>query len=261
MTLFSSPRQVALDSVGTTLPGALLYFYEAGTSTPLDTFSDVELVTAHANPVVADSGGVFPTIHMSAAYYKVILKDASDVLQWTEDDYSGVIVSDRSITFAKMATGTAGALISYAETTGVPAAVLTVAGDVWLGGNGEGKPPSMKPFPSDVAREWTKTQNFNATELTDEASIAWDLEINQVTSVILTDNRTLSAPTNMVDGATYILTVIQDATGSRTLAFDTTYKFPEGEIPILTTAADAVDILTFISDGTVMRGAIAQDFK
>ena len=60
-----------------------------------------------------------------------------------------------------------------------------------------------------LAQEFTKTQNFNATTLTDAASISWDASANQVTSVTLTDNRTLAAPTNMVDGGVYTIMVIQ----------------------------------------------------
>lgn len=112
-----------------------------------------------------------------------------------------------------------------------------------------------------AAQEYTKTQNFNATTLTDAASIAWNLEDNQVCSVTLAGNRTLANPTNLKDGATYILIAKQDATGSRTLAYGTAYKFEGGTAPVLSTGASAVDILTFVCDGTNMYGNIAQDFS
>jgi hypothetical protein len=82
-----------------------------------------------------------------------------------------------------------------------------------------------------TAREYTKAQNFNATSLVDGANIAWDLEDNQVANIVLGGNRTLDNPTNINDGGTYILVVTQDGTGSRTLAFDTAYKFPGGVAP------------------------------
>jgi len=109
--------------------------------------------------------------------------------------------------------------------------------------------------------EFTKTQNFDATTLTDGANISWDLESNQVTSVTLGGNRTLDNPTNQVDGATYILRVVQDGTGSRTLSFGTAYKFPGGTAPTLTGDANAVDILTFVSDGTNMNAVFQGDFS
>jgi len=114
---------------------------------------------------------------------------------------------------------------------------------------------------TDTATEYTKTQNFNATTLTDASSIAWDVSSNQVSSVTLSGNRALANPTNLVDGATYILIVKQDATGSRTLSYGTAYKWPGGTAPTLTTTASAVDILTFVSDGTNMYGVSTLDFS
>lgn len=109
--------------------------------------------------------------------------------------------------------------------------------------------------------DYTGQQNFTATTLTDGANISWNLNTNQVTSVTLGGNRTLDNPTNMKDGGTYILTVKQDATGSRTLAYGTAYKWPGGTAPTLSTAANAVDILTFVSDGTNMYGVSQLDFS
>ncbi|MGI9251041.1 MAG: hypothetical protein ACR2PR_07560, partial [Pseudohongiellaceae bacterium] len=97
--------------------------------------------------------------------------------------------------------------------------------------------------------------------LVDGANIAWNLLTAQTASVTLAGNRTLDNPTNMQDGSTYILRVTQDATGSRTLAFGTAYDWPGGTAPTLTTTANAVDILTFVSDGTSMFGVAQLDFS
>ena len=121
-------------------------------------------------------------------------------------------------------------------------------------------------FASDVltatAREYTKTQNFNMTTLSDGANISWDLSANQVATVTLAGNRTLDAPSNQVAGATYILIVKQDGTGSRTLNTSASaYKFPGGTEPTLSTGANAVDILTFVSDGSSMLGVAQLNFS
>lgn len=102
------------------------------------------------------------------------------------------------------------------------------------------------------AQEFTKTQNFNATTLADGATISWDASANQVTSVTITDNRTMAAPTNLVDGAVYLLMIIQDGTGSRTMSWNAVFKFTGGTAPTLTTTASAKDILIFYSDGANM---------
>ncbi len=108
---------------------------------------------------------------------------------------------------------------------------------------------------------YTQQQGFGTATLTDTGTIAWNLQTQQVAKVTLGGNRTLDAPTNMIDGYTYILRVIQDGTGTRTLAYHSTYKFPGGVDPTLTTAASAIDILTFVSDGTNMYGAIQKNFS
>lgn len=54
---------------------------------------------------------------------------------------------------------------------------------------------------TDTAQEWTRTQNFNSTSLTFDATQDWDLSQNQVTALTLTGNTVFDAPTNQIDGA------------------------------------------------------------
>jgi hypothetical protein len=89
---------------------------------------------------------------------------------------------------------------------------------------------------------------FTVETLTDAASIAWDASLGNMAQVTLGGNRTLANPTNMKAG-TYLLRVTQDGTGSRTLAYGVNFKFPGGIAPTLSTAAGAIDILTFVSFG------------
>jgi len=101
---------------------------------------------------------------------------------------------------------------------------------------------------------WSGQQNFGTATLTDASSIAWNMNTQQVAKVTLGGNRTMAAPSNLVDGGTYILRVIQDGSGSRTLAYNAVFKWSGGTAPTLSTAAGAIDILTFISDGTNLYG-------
>ncbi len=103
--------------------------------------------------------------------------------------------------------------------------------------------------------------HFGESTLTDGANISWDLDSNPAAKVTLTANRTLDNPTNMNDGATYILRVIQDAGGTNTLAYGAAYLWPSGTAPILSTGGNAIDLLTFYSDGTNMYGNILKDFS
>ena len=96
--------------------------------------------------------------------------------------------------------------------------------------------------------------------LTDAASIAWDLNDKPVATVTLGGNRTLENPTNLRAGSTFALLVTQDGTGTRTLAYGTTYKWTDGVEPILTTTAGRKDLLTFYCDGTSLFGSILYDY-
>ena len=103
-----------------------------------------------------------------------------------------------------------------------------------------------------TAQEFSATQNFNATTLSDGSTVSWDASANQVTSVTLGGNRTLGAASNQVDGGVYVISIIQDGTGSRTVTFNSNYKFVAGTAPTLTTDANARDVLVFVSNGTNM---------
>jgi hypothetical protein len=76
----------AIDGTGNPGNGWKLYFYETGTTTLKDTYSDEALSVANTNPVIADSSGRFVDIFgVSKEDYKVILKDDNDVTIETED--------------------------------------------------------------------------------------------------------------------------------------------------------------------------------
>jgi hypothetical protein len=111
-----------------------------------------------------------------------------------------------------------------------------------------------------TAQEYTAAHNFNATTLTSGASINWDLAANQVARLVLSTNGTMEDASNKVDGSTYILLVTQ-GTGSNTLAWNATYKWPGGTAPTLTTGSAKSDIFTFISNGTSLFGVAAQNYS
>jgi hypothetical protein len=112
-----------------------------------------------------------------------------------------------------------------------------------------------------TVRSYTKQQRFGEASLSDGANISWNLDNAQTAAVTLGGNRTLDNPTNMQAGATYILRVEQDSSGSRTLAYGNAYKWPGGTAPVLTTTGGATDILSFYSDGTSMFGNATLDLQ
>ena len=92
--------------------------------------------------------------------------------------------------------------------------------------------------------------NAEAT-LTDGATITWDVGTSPVAKVTLGGARTISAPTNGATGQFISLAVIQDATGSRTLTWNSVYEFTADTAPTLTTTPSKADLFVFRYNGTV----------
>ena len=86
--------------------------------------------------------------------------------------------------------------------------------------------------------------------LTDASTISWDVGTSPVSKVTITDNRTLGAATNAQTGQFVSLLVIQDGTGSRTLAFNAAYEFKDDTAPTLTTTAAKGDLFVFRYNGS-----------
>ena len=101
-----------------------------------------------------------------------------------------------------------------------------------------------------TAQNWTKAQGSTPVALTDGANIATDASLSNVFTVTLGGNRTLDNPTNLVAGRTYVWVITQDGSGGHTLAYDSSFDFPGGTAPTLSTGAGDVDLLTGIAIST-----------
>lgn len=111
---------------------------------------------------------------------------------------------------------------------------------------------------------WAQQQGFARQNLTDASTIAWNAQTQQTAYVLLTSGvgatRAMGTPSNLVAGFTYILFVQQSSTGTNALTYSSNYKWPGGTTPTLSTANNAIDILTFVSDGTNVYGSIQKAF-
>lgn len=88
-----APEYRALDSSGVPLSGAKMNVYEAGTTTPINTYSDTALSIANANPVVSNSVGIFGDMFVAPDDYKYVLTDSDDVTIDTRDNITIVASS------------------------------------------------------------------------------------------------------------------------------------------------------------------------
>lgn len=92
------------------------------------------------------------------------------------------------------------------------------------------------------------------TTLTDGATVNWNMNNGTVATLTLGGNRTMAAPTNL-SVRTFILVLIQDGTGSRTVTWNSVFKWPGGVAPVLSTAAGAKDVISMFCDGTNLYGS------
>ena len=87
-SLSPTPKLQFFDLNGAPLSGGLLYTYEAGSTTPLATYTDSTGLIANTNPIVLDSRGE-ANVWLGAAIYKFALYTSASVLIWTVDNING----------------------------------------------------------------------------------------------------------------------------------------------------------------------------
>jgi hypothetical protein len=88
------------------------------------------------------------------------------------------------------------------------------------------------------------------------ATLSWNLEAAEMAEVVLSGNLTLSAPTNLREGGTYALVLVQDNTGNRTVTFNSAYQFPNRAAPVISVTPNSVTILTAVARGGILFCAV-----
>jgi len=96
MSVNLSPIGNGISFLGTTglpLAGGKLYTYQAGSSTPLATYTTIDGTIANSNPIILGSDGKLPEeLWLTYGYnYKLVLKDANEVLIYTYDNIYGIL--------------------------------------------------------------------------------------------------------------------------------------------------------------------------
>jgi len=86
-SLSPTPKLQFFDANGAPLAGGLLYTYEAGSTTPLASYTDSTGVSANTNPIVLDSRGE-ANVWLGTESYKLALYTSTNVLIWTVDNIS-----------------------------------------------------------------------------------------------------------------------------------------------------------------------------
>lgn len=248
------PKLQFFDTDGNPLVGGRLYTYAAGTTTPLATYTNVSGSTPHTNPIILDARGE-TSVWLANSSYKFVLKDADDVTIWTVDD----ITSSTVITQLLAANGTAaapsytftndtstgiflGAVNQLGVAVGGVARIAVSNTAMTVGQAGGGNDVDVLAY-----GDWTQNGSahtppvvvsFNAT------TMIVDCSLSNVFTTTFTANVTV-APTlsNPRDGQTINWFITQDGTGSRTMTWPTSFKWPVDAIKILSTSANSVDLV------------------
>ncbi|NBR56868.1 MAG: hypothetical protein EBU05_07520 [Chitinophagia bacterium] len=101
--------------------------------------------------------------------------------------------------------------------------------------------------------ELTQPTAINSTTTT----TTLDLSNGNLLELVLTGPTTLAFSNPKI--GTYIIKIKQDGTGGRTLTFPI-MKWADAAVPTITTAANAIDLITLIYDGTHYYGSCLQNF-
>ena len=101
----------------------------------------------------------------------------------------------------------------------------------------------------------TETDNGNSGT---SDTIDWTVAQKQKSTLTGNCTFTFTAPAGPCN---IMLKLIQDGTGSRTVTWPGTVKWPSGTAPTLSTAASKVDIMAFYFDGTNYYGLSSLDFS
>jgi hypothetical protein len=227
-----------------------------------ENFEAVEVASAYAKRAAGTAG-------LTWGYYGAVLDGAvvADGTVSLTASATNYIVAQRSTGTVSVSTGTtnwndstnyARLYVAVTNTTTVTSDVDHRLGQKGLFGNaGVSSPAGLG-----TANIFTKNQCVQPVVLTDAASIAVDASLSNNFKVTLGGNRTLANPTNLTPGMVLNFEVVQDATGSRTLAYGSAYKWPGGSAPTLSPGANAVDLISGIVNqaGTAILCQISKGF-
>lgn len=112
---------------------------------------------------------------------------------------------------------------------------------------------------TNLVQEYTLSKTFSGTDLTynqDTNVVTWDVALNQVTFLYLTEPLTFNAVVSAKKGGVYVLNIIQDSVGGHDISFDSSFRFNStlNLNNVIALEPDSRTIITFVYDGNIMYG-------
>ena len=208
--------------------------------------------------VAAGTGALFPSLSGSDVFYVTLanLAGAVEIVKVTArstDTFTIVRAQDNT----SAAAWSAGDKVELRPIAATMAAMLQTT-DIGVTVQGYDAATAK----TNAVQSFSVAQRGTVSALTDGATITPDFAAANNFSVTLGGNRTLANPSNQTAGQSGIITITQDGTGSRTLAYGSNWKFASGTAPILTTTASAVDVLAYyVESSTRITARLIGDSK
>ena len=167
-------------------------------------------------------------------------------------------LDDDIISLAKLASGTDGNLITY-DASGNPAAVATGNDGQILTSAGAGQPCAFEAgidLSGTLAvagvSSFAVAANVTQQALTSTSNaVAWDASAKPNAYHLTTENTTIAAPTNAVEGAFVCLEINHD--GSYTVGWNAIFNFAADTEPTTTDTNGTTDIFVFRYNGAIWQ--------
>lgn len=220
-------------------PAHSVLVQQTGTGTP-------ETVTLSDNQLLGKDGSAIKGYSASEIRTLINVEDGADVTDTANVTAAGALMDSEVTNLAQVKAFDSADYATAAQGATADTALQNVVEDTTpqLGGDLDAQSNDITSVGGITANQYIGVSQT----LTDGATVSWDLSGGNAATLTLGGNRTFAAPTNLAVG-TYILTVIQDGTGSRTITWNSVFKWTGGTAPTLSTTAGAKDLIAFHCDG------------
>jgi hypothetical protein len=260
---------IVIDREGNAVVGAQVYVRDQDDSSLVQLYSD-DGSTTTANPVITDSDGTFSfwtannTLKLQVWIDGVQENEITNVQHFDIDGITAFgfsLIDDANAAAALTTLGVS----AYAQTILDDANAAAARTTLGVGTSATADVATTAQIRDNTADKILATDETWAAgdyvALTDAATIALDLATGINFTLTIGDNRTLGAPSNTKNGQAGEIIITQDGTGSRTLAYHANWKFAGGSDPVLSTAAGAVDVLSYkVVNSTFIIASLSKAF-
>jgi hypothetical protein len=205
-------------------------------------------MTARQNDVVGLVEDAEDQVALAEAAAAAATSSANASIWESGQTYAIGVVRFSPINFLSYRRKTAGAGTTDPSLDVTNWAIVAGTGDVTLTGT--------QTLTNKTIEAGTFTNGYTEETVTANTSSAYiiDLANGTVQILTLTDNCTFTFPTATA-GRSFLVMLRQDGTGSRTVTWPASVKWPGGTAPTITATASKQDIFSFVSDGTNWFGA------